>query len=366
MRVALVHDWLLTYRGGEKVLLALAEMFPDAPIYTLFYESAQMPSALTQRVIVASALNAVSVLRRNHRQALPLLPFAITSLTLPPVDLVISSSHCVAKGVRVPAGAKHLSYVHAPLRYMYDRFEDYFSPSTVNRSTRAAAQMLRRPLQWWDVHSTQSVDTLVANSAHVQRQIFERYDRDSAVVHPPVELGRFISQPLPNAPGDAFLFFGAAAPYKRLDLAIEAFARLKLPLKIAGVGHRQLSSLPDHVTVLGQVDDAQVAALYRSSRALIFPGVEDFGLTPLESMACGRPVIAYAQGGALETVTSNTGVFFDAQTVDSLMAAVHRFVEREREFSDASLRAHASQFSLAAFQNGIRQAVDQTLDAPRR
>jgi glycosyltransferase involved in cell wall biosynthesis len=361
MRVALVHDWLLTYRGGEKVLLALANMFPQAPIYTLLFEPNQLPLALVKREIHASLLNRIASVRKNHRYALPLFPAAIRSLTLPQVDLVLSSSHCVAKGVVVPKGAKHLSYVHAPMRYMYDRFDDYFGAQKTAWPTRIAARAIQKPLQWWDKRSTDSVDTLVANSEHVRQQIFERYRRSASVVHPPVELERFTAEALPESAGQAFLFFGAAAPYKRVDLAIEAFARLKLPLVIAGVGHRQGATLPDNVTLLESVTDAQVPALYRSARALIFPGIEDFGLTPLESMACGRPVIAFAGGGALETVRRDTGILFAEQSVESLVQAVHQFERDEHLFQPALLRQHAGTFSLASFERKIREAITETV-----
>ncbi len=364
MRVALVHDWLLTFRGGEKVLLALAELFPEAAIYTLFHEREQLPQALNDRHIVTSALNGVRAFRQHHRHCLPLMPAAIRSLSLPAVDLVISSSHCVAKGIRVPKGAKHISYIHAPLRYMWDRFDDYFGKGKASLPTRVAAHLLRRPLQRWDVSSSHSVDVFLANSTHVKRQVLERYGRDASVVHPPVELEAFASVPLPQGRGDYFLFFGAAAPYKRVDVAIEAFSKLGLPLKIAGVGHRTLHAQTPvrNIEFLGEIDSARVPELYRNARALIFPGVEDFGLTPIECMASGRPVIAFAQGGALETVTDKTGLFFASQQADALVSAVRCFVERESTFDAAALRGHAQQFSKARFQAQVREHVRRLME----
>jgi glycosyltransferase involved in cell wall biosynthesis len=361
VRVALVHDWLVTWRGGEKVLAALAELFPDAPIFTLFHEPSAMPDAIERHPIVSSFLDRLPGARGRHRQFLPLMPAAIRSLDVGPVDLVISSSHCVAKGVRIPPGARHLSYVHAPLRYMWDRFDDYFGPGRAAGPVRLAARALRPAFQAWDVATAASVDRFVANSAHVAAQIAERYQRFATVVYPPVELERFVEGTLEGlGQGGYFLCLGALAPYKRVDLAIEAFARLGLPLWIGGSGQSEawLSRLPPTVKVLGQVPDAELPALYRNARALVFPGLEDFGITPLEAQACGRPVIAYGAGGALETVTPQTGVFFGEQTVEALVEAVRSFVAFERGFSPAAARAQASRFTKAAFQAGIRQALE--------
>ncbi|MEW5743546.1 MAG: glycosyltransferase, partial [Myxococcota bacterium] len=295
VRVALSHDWLVTWRGGEKVLLAIAELFPGAPIYTLFHDPAAMPAELERHPISASLLDRLPGARERHRLTLPLMPLAIRSLRPRDVDVVISSSHCVAKAIPVPKGAKHLSYVHAPLRYMWDRFDDYFGPGRASWPVRVAARTLRPALRAWDVVTSTGVDRFVANSRHVATQIADRYHRHARVIHPPVELERFIHQPLEGlGRGGYFLCLGALAPYKRVDLAIEAFARLGLPLWIAGSGQSKqwLHALPKNVKALGHVADDQVAELYANARALVFPGVEDFGLTPLEAPASGRPVIA--------------------------------------------------------------------------
>lgn len=362
-RVALVHDWLVTWRGGEKVLLAMADLFPEAPIYTLFHEAGVGPPSLEARRIEVSALDRVPFARRRHRLLLPLLPAAVRTLRPRDVDVVLSSSHCVAKAVPVPAGARHVSYVHAPLRYMWDRFDDYFGPGRAPMPVRLAARLTRPLFQRWDVATAAGVDRFIANSRHVAAQISERYGRAASVVYPPVELQRFLASPLPDGPGEYFLCFGALAPYKRVDLAIEAFRHLGLPLVVAGSGQSQawLRGLPPNVKALGQVPDAQVPELLRGARALVFPGVEDFGLTPLEAQACGRPVIARGAGGALETVREDTGAFFTEPTVEALTAAVRRFTEAESGFVPAAARAHASRFSLEAFQRGLLAEVEAAL-----
>lgn len=356
-----MHDWLLTWRGGEKVLAAIAELFPDAPIFTLLHQPGAMSVELERHRIVTSTLDAIPGARRRHRLLLPLMPFAIRSLDVGRVDLVISSSHCVAKAIPVPRGARHLCYVHAPLRYMWDRFDDYFGPGQAGAPLRLLARGLRPAFQAWDVRSARGVNRFVANSVHVAAQVSERYGSAARVVYPPVDLERFTSEDLNGTGrGGYFLCLGALAPYKRLDLAIEAFRRLGLPLWLGGTGQAAASwlrSLPPNVRVLGQVPDASLPELYRAARALVFPGVEDFGITPVEAQATGRPVIAYAAGGALETVTARTGVFFREQTVEALIAAVRAFDTWEEGFSPAAARTQAERFSPLAFRSGIAAEV---------
>ena len=334
------------------MLEAIAELFPSAPIFTLFHDPRGMPASIESHRVVASVLDRIPGARARHRHFLPLMPGAIRALDVGDVDLVISSSHCVAKGVRVPKGARHVSYVHAPLRYMWDRFDDYFGAGKSSKPVRLAASALRPALQTWDVLTAAGVDRFIANSAHVAAQISKRYHRHARVIHPPVELERFTPG---TGRGGYFLCLGALAPYKRIDLAIEAFRRTGQALWIAGSGQSSdwLRNLPRNIKVLGQVSDAELATLYGNARALIFPGVEDFGITPLEAQACGRPVIAFGRGGALETVTEKTGLFFEEQTVDSLLSALSKFDAFEATFDGAAARAHAMHFSRASFQQQL-------------
>lgn len=361
MRVALVHDWLVTCRGGEKVLEAICELFPDAELFTLLHEKGSAPPAVERMRIHTSFLDRLPLARRRHRHFLPLFPAAIASLKLEGFDLVISSSHCVAKGAKKPDGARHLSYVHAPMRYMWDRFDDYFGPGRASAAVRAAARSLRPLLQAWDRESASGVDRFVANSHHIAQKIAELYGREASVVHPPVELERFAAAPLAGlGRGGYFLWFGALAPYKRADLAIEAFRRLSLPLWLAGSGQEEARlrrSLPPNVKLLGHVPDAELPALYRDARAYLFTGEEDFGITPLEAQACGRPVIAFGRGGALETVTERTGLFFTRQTPEDLCAAIGAFERWEEGFLPAEARANAMRFSRESFQRRFRSEV---------
>jgi glycosyltransferase involved in cell wall biosynthesis len=357
MKVALVHDWLVTHRGGEKVLEAICELYPQADLFTLLYERGRFPPIIEQRRVVTSFLNRLPLARKKHRHFLPVFPLAIERFQLEGYELVISSSHCVAKGIRPPPGARHLSYVHAPMRYMWDLFDDYFGPGRASLPIRLAARAMRPALQAWDRRSAERVDRFVANSHHIAEKIQRLYGREASVVHPPVELERFARVPLEGGgQGGYFLWLGALAPYKRVDVAIEAFARLGLPLWIGGSGQEQsrvAEGLPANVRFLGQVTDDALPALYRDAKALIFTAEEDFGISPLEAQATGRPVIAFGRGGSLETVTPQTGLFFTEQTPSSLEDAVRRFGAFEQGFDPNAARAHAAKFTRARFQQEL-------------
>ncbi|HLL02723.1 MAG TPA: glycosyltransferase [Myxococcaceae bacterium] len=372
MKVALVHDWLVTLRGGERVLEALCELFPDADVYTLIHKPGTMPPLIENRRIYTSFLQRIPGIHTRYRHFLPLFPRAIESFQLEGYELVISSSHCVAKGIRKPAGAKHLGYVHAPMRYMWDLFDDYFGPGRTSRPVRLAALAARPWLQRWDRRTAAGVDRFVANSRNIAGKIRRFWDREAGVVHPPVDLERFCAAPTEGTgQGGYFLWLGAFAPYKRLDIALEAFRNLNTPLWVVGTGQdaSKLTSrpLPPHIRFLGNVPDAELPGLYRNARALLFTGEEDFGITPLESQATGRPVIAYAKGGVLETVTSRTGLFFAEQTPAALVAAVRQFEAWEPHFVPAEARAQAQRFSREAFQRGVMAEVEALLGsaAPR-
>jgi len=362
MKVALVHDWLVGYRGGEKVLAAMAGLFPEADVYTLIHRPGALPPSLEARRPRTSRLQSLPGVFRLYRHLLPVLPLAIRSMRLERgYDLVISSSHCVAKGIRAPEGARHLSYVHAPMRYMWHQFDDYFGPGRASPVVRLGARAARPFLRRWDVASARGVDRFVANSRHIAGRIRELYGREAAVVYPPVELERFTREPPGGGRGGYFLWLGALVPYKRVDLAIAAAARARVPLWIAGSGQVELRDVPPNVRVFGAVKDEEVPALYRNARALLFTGEEDFGLTPLEAQACGRPVIALARGGALETVTPRTGLFFQEPTEDSLLGALSGFDAWERTFAPEEARRNALRFGLEPFREGLLREVTALL-----
>lgn len=354
MKVVLVHDWLIHMRGGEKVLEALAELYPDAPIYTLFFSREKLSPVLQNREIHASFFQRIPGIRSFYRWLLPWMPWAIRSLDLPASDLVISTSHCVAKGVRVPRGAVHVSYCHTPMRYLYGFGEEYFGnmPRILKPFLSAALSLLRR----WDKASNQSVDCFIANSENVRKRIQTCYGRDSEVIHPPVNSRYFTSEGT-EAPKDYYLVVSAFVPYKRVDLVIEAFNKLDRPLAVVGHGpleetYRALRKSP-RISFLGAVPDKELRVLMSEARALIFPTEEDFGIVPLEAQACGTPVIAYGKGGALESVKS--GVFFEDQTAESLQRAVLHF--ESLHFDRTLIPAKISQFSKENFIRRVAEFV---------
>ncbi len=366
MKVALVHDWLVTQRGGEHVLEALCELFPHADIYTLVHRPGAVAPRIESHRIHTSFLQHIPGIHQRYRHFLPLFPRAIESFHLEGYELVLSSSHCVAKGIRKPPGAKHLAYVHAPMRYMWDLFDDYFGPGRASLPVRAAAHAVRPWLQRWDRQSTGGVDRILANSRHIARKVERFWGREAQVVYPPVALERFCAQPLEGlGQGGYYLWLGAFAPYKRLDIALEAFRHLDAPLWVVGTGQEAArltaGALPPHIHFIGPVPDDALPALYRDARALLFTGEEDFGIVPLEAQACGRPVIAYGRGGALETVTPRTGLFFDEQTPEALVQAVRRFEQWEPGFQPADARAQAWRFSRAVFLRAVESEVESLL-----
>jgi glycosyltransferase involved in cell wall biosynthesis len=359
MRVALVHDWLTGMRGGEYVLEAIAELFPGAEIFTLVSFEDKISEPLKRHRIHTSFLQRIPGAEKRYRHLLPLMPRAIESFDLAGFDLVISSSHCVAKGIPKPEGAVHVSYVHAPMRYMWDRYDEYFGPDKARLPVRCAAAAVRPYLQHWDVRSSrpEQVDAFAANSRFIAARMRELYNRDAQVIYPFADFSRFAG---PRQPGSKYLMVGAFAPYKRVDLAVEVFNRLKLPLQIVGSGQdeEKLRAMAGPtVEFLGAVSNEAITALYSKCRAFVFPGKEDFGITPLEALASGAPVIAFGEGGASETVTEKTGVFFGEQTLEALSEAVMKLESGAVRPLEADCRARAGEFSRSRFQRELAQLV---------
>ena len=290
-------------RGGEKCLEGLCEMFPDADLYTLIYEKGKLSKIIESMKINTSFIQHMPFGLKKYRHYLPLFPLAIEQFNLNGYDLIVSSSHCVAKGVRHDKSVCHISYVHAPMRYVWDQFDTYFRQPRTSMLVRIGAEATRSYLQRWDKNTSKRVDTFICNSQNIRSKIRDYYNRESKFVNPPVDLSLFN----PDETKESFyLMVGAFAPNKRVDLAVKAFNRLKLPLKIVGTGQDEAyckSIAEGNIEFHGKLSNNKLLKLYQQARALIFPGEDDFGITPLEAQACNTPVIAYASGGALETVT---------------------------------------------------------------
>jgi glycosyltransferase involved in cell wall biosynthesis len=354
-RIALVHDWLTGMRGGEKVLLEFCRLFPTARIYTLLWRPGSIDPEIESRVHQTSFLRRLPRSYATYRYALPLFPAAVRSLQIRDADLVISSSHAVAKGVRVPPGVPHVSYVHTPMRYLWDETGNYFRfgrGSWWKRSAlRAASPYLRR----FDLRTAKGVDYFIANSQTVRDRIHRCYHAAAEVIHPPVDTDFF--QPS-EAPGHAGydLIVSSLEPYKRIDLALEAFRRLDRPLVIAGSGslERNLrAKASGNIRFLGRVSGVELRRLYQNCRAVIFPGIDDFGIVPVEALACGKPVVCCGRGGATESITDGeTGVYFWPQEPGNLAEAVER--AHRLQWNPALLRRHSLQFSRQRFHERMR------------
>lgn len=371
MKVALIHDWLTGMRGGERVLEVFCELFPDATLFTLLHVPGSTSPTIERMRIHTSFVQKLPRAAQIYRYYLPLFPKAIESFDLCDYDFVLSVSHCVAKGARPKGNVPHVCYCNTPMRYVWDLFEDYFGPRAHLAGgglTRWAAKRIARRLRRWDVRTCERVTHFVANSRHVADRIRRHYDRDSTVIYPPVDCSRFPAPTRHWRKGAYYLVLSALAPYKRIDLAVQAADRMKYPLWVVGAGQheRRLRAMSGpRVKWLGQGSDTQVPGYYAGCRALIFPGEEDFGIVPLEAMASGRPVVAFGKGGALETVADTAGVLFPEQTVESLVAGIDRLEAEADRYDPAVIRAHAFKFDRPVFKERTRSYIFDNVLAAR-
>ena len=353
MRSAIVHYWLLNMRGGEKVVEALCDLLPDADIFTLFYDPARVSPAIRSHRVQASFLQP---LRGVHRSLLPLMPMALESFDLRGYDLVVSSESGPAKGVLVPSSARHVCYCHTPMRYLWELYPAYRNDWTHSRWKRAIMTPLANYLRLWDYSTAARVDDFVANSENVRRRIWKTYRRESIVIHPPVHVDEFYWKP----PEDYYLIVSELVAYKRVDSAIRAFARSGRRLRIAGDGpeYKALKrGAPHNIEFCGRVDDRELRDLYARCRAFLMPGEEDFGITAIEALASGKPVIALGKGGALETVPLSDplgGLLYDDPTDAALQQAIEKWDRLEPNLHPPALQGYAARFSAAEFSRNMR------------
>lgn len=370
LKVAIIHDWLLGVRGGERCLEMFLELFPNADIYTAFCNPEQLTPVINERTIHCSFLNRFPMSREYHRYLLPLYPQAAADLgrklkaehEKQAYDLVISISHCLAKNVPVPKGVFHLCYCLTPMRYLWDQYENYFAKRKIEPIARQVVRGLRR----WDVAGIDNVDAFVGISDFVAERIKRVYGRKAEVIYPPVR-SDWITPRSEYERGSSFLCASAFVPYKRIDAIIEAFALLpNQRLLVVGDGpeRTRLRKLAgENVAFLGRVSDERLAQLYRSSRALLFAAEEDFGMIPVEMQAAGRPVICLGKGGALETVKTGqecpTGIYFDTCTPDAIREAIEQFSVLERNFTVDNCITHAKKFGPDVFEDQLVDLLEE-------
>lgn len=380
LKVALVHDWLTGYRGGERVLHHLARRYPDADLFTLIHEPGSVPAEIEDRSIRTSLLDRVPGRAQHYRKLLPLFPWAIRRFDFSGYELVLSTSHAVAKSVRVPPGVAHLDYCFTPMRYVWDQADAYLGRG----ARRALAEPLASRLRRFDVATSgeDSVTRFVAISTDVADRIRRHYGRIARVVPPPVDVSWI--ETARGAPADDYLMVGGFVPYKREDLVIEAFRGLDRRLVVVGDGParaRLERTAPPNVEFIGRISDADLAARYAGARALLYPQHEDFGLVPVEAQAAGRPVIGFGRGGLRDTVQplpattpigfegddalDATGLFFDVQTPAAIRSAIERFEKVESRFDPRRLRRWAERFSPARFDAALDREIELALAAAR-
>jgi glycosyltransferase involved in cell wall biosynthesis len=360
LKVAIVHHWLITYTGGERVISALLDLFPQADLFALVANE-EVTARFAPRRVTTSFLQRLPGSRRYHRYMLPLYPFALEQFDLRGYDLVISSESGPAKGVITSTDTLHISYCHSPMRYIWDQYHGYTNGRDMSGLARLVFKAVAHYVRIWDLASASRVDYFIANSNNTKARIRKFYRRGAPVIHPPVDV---TAGHIANSFGDYYLAVSRLVDYKRIDLAVEACNRLQRPLRVVGAGpqFRRLKELAGPtVEFLGQLTDAQKNEQYAHCRALLFPGEEDFGIVPVEAHSFGRPVIAYGRAGALETIqgpfvdeavidSSCNGILFAEQTTDSVVNAIHAFEASEQAFSPATIARSAVRFATDRFK----------------
>lgn len=357
MKIALVHDWLTNMGGAERVLINFKQLFPDAPIYTTIYNPENLDEELKNIDVRTSFLQNKRKAKTNHQKYFPFMPMAFESFDLNEYDVVLSSSSSCAKGVITNPDTVHICYCHTPMRYGWEFYYDYLERENLNPLKKVLIKYFMNYMRIWDRVSADRVDYFIANSRNVAKRIWKHYRRECVVIYPPVRTKLFN---ISNIDEEYFLIVSRLVPYKRIDLAVEAFNELRLPLVIIGDGpeRQKLQSMAkSNIKLLGRQTDEVIKEYYAKCRAFIFPGEEDFGITPLEAQASGRPVIAFGKGGVLETVVEGeTGIFFKEQTVKSLKEAVVNF--NRYRFDKFKIRKHAEKFDEEIFKQKIKQYVE--------
>jgi len=364
-KVAVIHDWLNGMRGGEKVLECILELFPEADIFTLFFEPSQISEKIKTHRIIPSSLNKYKLIRKKYRHFLPFFPVAIEEFNLKEYELIISSSHCVAKGIIPFPHARHISYIHSPMRYIWDQYYTYFGKTKGIKKFIIRKQISK--LRTWDVASSSRVDFFIANSSFVKQRIWRYYRREAGVIHPPINTDFY--QPAEDPRKDFFLTVSALVPYKQNELLIRAFNRLEERLIIVGRGseEKKLKHLAGKkIEFRENITSEELRTLYWNARAFIFAGVEDFGISFVEAQACGTPIIAFRKGGVLDIVRDeSTGILFDNQSENDIIHAIDSLKKSEqnarKKFNPIKIRENSLRFSRQNFMKKFENYLGDVL-----
>ncbi len=365
MKVALVHDHLAQDGGAEKVLKVLARIYPDAPIYTLLYEQKNADKYYKNKNVETSIIQKLPWGVKHYQWYMPFMPMAVEFFDLSKFDVVVSDSSSFAKGVITSTDTLHICYCHTPTRYLWSDTHQYINELRYNKFFKKIISLVLNYIRIWDRNAADRVDVYIANSKTVKKRIKKYYKREAKIIYPPVETDKFQINPNKNSEEkDKYFLIGCRlTPYKRVELAIKAFQKLGWKLKIFGDGVdlkrlKKITGESENIEFLGRVSDKELIKLYQNCEAFIHPQEEDFGITPVEAMASGRPVIAYKRGGATETIISDkTGVFFQEQTIESLIKALQRF--ESIKFNPQEIRDHAKNFSSQKFQDRIKTTIEE-------
>lgn len=373
MKVAIIHYWFTTRRGGEKVVESILKLYPNADIYTLFYDEKQYGNHLKNHNVYTSILNK-PFLKKHYQKIFPLYPIGIKSLKLKKeYDLIISSESGPAKGIKINNNAPHLCYIHSPMRYCWGFMDDYLN--SVSSITKPVLKYFFKKLKKWDTTTINNVDLYIANSNNVANRVKTFYNRDAKVVYPPISNSLFKKPLHKNNERDIYLSFGAITPYKRIDLLVDTFNKNGKKLIIIGDGSekQKLEKIANNnITFTGSIKWDEIETILQKTKVLLFPGEEDFGMIPLEVMAYGIPVIAYGKGGALETIVENksniaesNGIFFHNQKVNDIQNALNYFDENQNNFNSGWIRNHAIKFNESNFLKRFSEEVNSFLNSKK-
>ena len=362
LKVAIVHDWLVNYGGAERVVETFLEIFPQADIYTLVYDEKKMGKSFSKEKVHITFIQKIPKATKLYTKLLPLMPLAFEELNLTKYDLVISSSSCCAKGVITSPNTLHFSYIHSPMRYIWDLYYDYKEKS--NFLVKIFMTVFSKKLRIWDITSSRRIDILIANSNYIKKRIKKCWGLDAEVINPPVETEKYF--PNQKEPEDFYVVFSRFVAYKRIDLAIEACKELGKKLVVIGDGEereklKRLADNDKNIIFTGRISDEEVRDYLQRCKAMIFSAEEDFGIIPVEVQACGRPVIAYGKGGALETIVNKkTGIFFYEQNKESVIKAIKEF--EQMKFNTEDILKNSKKFSKEIFKEKILKIVEEKLN----